>query len=202
MPPDQRRGEMHLCVRHEQIDQGEREPQHDQRQQVKNKAADQRHVVDKISGGFQMRSARQSQRSNQEQRAEGDRRPVKDGAPKPVASARHAPDVVEGRFDAGQHPDGNEHQQYHARDAERAAARGLHEIMNIFRRLLLSRRDAGIVAGRCRCPALRDFVRRDDGEVGRHSGGFRICLRQGDRHGRGSGSAKRRGRWCQVLRAA
>ena len=56
--------------------------------------------------------------------------------------------------------------------------------MNVFCRFFLSGRDAGVVAGCHQRPALRDFVYRAGGQMGRHPSSFRICPGQGDRHGR------------------
>jgi len=58
-------------------------------------------------------------------------------APKPVASARDAPDVVERGFDAREQLDGHIDQQQHADDAQGAAAGFLDEFVDVFGHHLL-----------------------------------------------------------------
>ena len=53
--------------------------------------------------------------------------------------ARDAPDVVEGRLDVGQHPDGDKHERQHADGAQRAALGVLHKIVNALGRRSFAR---------------------------------------------------------------
>ncbi len=104
-------------------------------------------MADKFPRGLHLRSTGQADRRDQQQRTERDRRPIKHDAQHPVASARHAPDVVERRFDVRQHHDGDIDQHQHADDTERAAARVLNEFMDAARGFFLHDDDPFIVAG-------------------------------------------------------
>ena len=159
---DERRAETDPGVRHEQINQRERQPQNHERQELENQVADERHLGDEISGGLQMRAAGQPQRRDNGERTQRDGRPIKHDAKQPVASARHAPDVVERVLDVREHLNGHIDQQQHADHAERAAAGVLDEFMNVLGRLLLrgGHPRVGATGHRPRRPRQHWFLRR------------------------------------------
>ena len=161
---------MNFCVRHQLIDHGKRQPQQDERQQVKNKAAEDR-SADGALGRLKMRAAGQSNRGCQQQRPQRNGRPIQDDSRRPAASARDAPDVVKGCLDVRQHLDGDKHKQQHAHHAERAAPGVLDEFMDALGRFLLHGSHAFVATGR----------RGNGGGVGGCHGAGRRCLEIGFR---------------------
>ena len=107
-----------------------------------------------------------SQRPGEGQRAQRDGRPVKHDAPEPVASAGHAPDVVERLLDIREHLNGHHHQQQHANRAERAAAGFLDEIADFPDYLFLRGGGTGFGSGGSRQISFRRRIGRDLGRRG------------------------------------
>ena len=167
-------GELHPGVREQLIDEGERQPQHQQRQQGEDEFPDERGLDNVILGGLELRAAGQPQGGDEQQRAQQDGGGIELDLRQPIAPPRDAPNVVEGLLDAAEQRDGHENEQHRAGGPEPDGLGLLHKAPDVAGDLLLGadgdHRARGVGPGGGRGGNGEDGIRAGVGDRGRRVG--------------------------------